>query len=298
METTVSSESTETPHLKIDRKLSHSSMYCWRRCRTQYYFKYKMDYAPHPGPAMIKGSCGHEAMATWYNLKDKVPTEERIAQAMLSASEKLFEFEEDQSRSYAEEWELTEIVLNRYFLWSLENDDDFVVRAVEHRFDLVLDEVAITGFIDGIVEINGVNWLLEHKFMGQARTSHLELDPQVSIYLLAARKLGFNPRGVLYNVIRMRVGGIAETEPVIRLPVYRNNEGLKFIETELILQINEMADFHNKGGAVYRTETNNCSWDCGFYRVCLGMNDNGEYLSVLETMPRRKEKVDKDEKGE
>jgi hypothetical protein len=128
------------------------------------------------------------------------------------------------------------------------------------------------------------------------QTGHLDLDPQVSIYMLAARASGFDVRGALYNVVRTTIKGKAENDPVVRLPVYRNNEGLEQIVHELVAQMTEMKAFHEDGGIrAYRTPTRDCSWDCGFYGACLSINDNGDPEPALRLIPIKvHEKVETD----
>lgn len=257
-------------------------MKTWRRCKLKYYWKYIQNYDEGSSIGQVKGSIGHNALGEWYRSYDR-------EKALQVASDTLQKYEQDAGTEYQEEWELLELVLSRYFDWSEQNDVFEKTVGIEQRFDMKIDGIPITGYIDGIVTVNGVNWLLEHKFLKQARTKGLPLDPQVSIYLLAARTAGYNPRGVLYNVIRMAKGGVAEREPVIRIPLYRNAEGMNQIAAELGIQLREMRDFHENGGAIYRNCIDDCSWDCRFFSVCLSINDNGDADSVLATFSKKNE---------
>lgn len=263
-----------------ERKFSHTSLSAFRRCRQKFAWSYIDDYAPLPGMGLIRGSVGHHALATWYVTQDKSKT-------MLAASKKLAEYEALLDRVLDTEWDLISVVLERYLDWAEENDN-FTVEAAEQRFDLVIGGHVVMGFIDGIaVRTDGSVWLLEHKFQKQARTRHLQMDAQSSVYLWAARKLGYNPRGILYNIIRMAEGGVAAREPVVRLPVYRNNEGLEYMERELVPQMDEMRLALAGQLPIYRNPTKDCSWDCGFYDACLGLQDNGAAQSILLKYPIR-----------
>lgn len=261
------------------RKLSHSSMNCWRRCKFQYYLKYIRDYILPPSIGQIRGAVGHTALAVWYKTKD-------ADEAIDAANDKLVVYEEELGKQFDKDWELLQLILNRYFGWSEENDA-FEVLETELKFDFQVDEHVFTGYIDGVVEIDGIVWLLEHKFLKQASVKNVSIDPQISLYIFAMRKLGFNPRGAYLNVIRMTKGGIAATEPVVRAKAFRNEEGLGVIEKELINQANEMTKFHTDGGEMYRNGTRDCTWDCNFYPVCLSINDSGEAESVLKTFSKR-----------
>jgi cellulose biosynthesis protein BcsQ len=141
---------------------------------------------------------------------------------------------------------------------------------------------------------------MEHKFNKQVSVSHIDLDPQMSLYMLAAWEMGIEARGILFNVIRVAEGGIAAKEPVVRRQVYRNQEGLALIKAEISIQMDEMREFHEGNGRVFRNPTKDCSWDCGFFATCLSMNDDGDAASALARVPcvpyvPRQEEVDSGE---
>lgn len=265
----------------LDRSLSHTSMKAWRRCLQQYHWHYVNDYDPMPSKGQMRGSSGHAALAHWYmhNYDDDG--------AMNVAAGKITEYEQLMAENYEEDWQDMQIILPRYFTWARANDLFDSVIACEQKFDISINGQSVIGYLDGIVTVKGVQWLLEHKFWKSVRLKGLELDPQVSLYLLAARKAGYNVRGVFYNIIRTTIGGIAEREPVVRQPMYRNHEALKYIEAELGDQINQMQLYHELGGKAYRTPTEDCSWDCGFYNACLAINDDGNPQPVLDKLPSR-----------
>lgn len=272
---------------KFERRLSHTSTSSFRRCRMQYKWKYLLNYAPPASPPLIKGSCGHAAMGAGYMaLAEKKDFDTVVDLSLKAASAKLAEFEEEADNEMTDIWDDMSIIVPRYFEWAAENDD-FIAHEIEYKFLFEIDDFDVIGYFDGIVErSNGTLWLLEHKFTKQVRIKHLEIDPQVSLYMLAARAEGFDIRGVLYNVVRTTIGGKAQTEPVARLPVFRNNEGLEQIAVEAIYQMREMRAFHESNGEnAYRTPTQDCSWDCGFFNACLAMNDDGDPIPALRQIP-------------
>lgn len=272
---------------KFERKLSHTSMSSFRRCKMRYKWSYLDNYDPLPSRGLMVGGTGHVALGAWYKaLSEEKSAEEASEIALKTASLRLAEYEEQHGEEQDKIWDDLSVILVRYFEWALENDD-FNAYEIEYKFEFEVGDFMLIGYIDGLVErSNGTHWLLEHKFNKQVSTKHLELDPQVSIYMLAARVSGFDVRGVFYNVIRTTIGGIAATEPVVRLPVFRNNEGLAEIISELNMQMEEMRDFHETGGEfAYRNPTRECSWDCGFYHACLAMNDDGNPLPALRVIP-------------
>lgn len=93
-------------------------------------------------------------------------------------------------------------------------DKKINVLAHEIEFNIPIegsDEV-FRGFIDGIAEMNGDEYLLEFKTAKSIDVSHVAIDSQVTAYLWACRELGLcDPKGVIYIVNKKAM----EKEPVI-----------------------------------------------------------------------------------
>jgi hypothetical protein len=277
-------------------RFSHSSLASWRRCRYQYWLKYIKNYISPPGKGQQKGLVGHAALAEWYR------TDMDDEKAMKVASEAITNIELESGLELSEAWDELSIVLTRYFNWARANDRFEIVRtkegkpSIELEYEIEIDGMKLMGYIDGVVQKGNYTYVLEHKFVQRAEVNHIDLDMQVSIYMLAGHKLGYNPYGTFYNVIRM--GGktdksIAAREPVLRGLTYRNAEGLAVVEYELGNQMREVTKFNKEGGLVYRSPTKDCSWDCSFYQVCLSLNDNGDADSVLRTFQIKEYPEDK-----
>lgn len=276
---------------QFERHLSHTSLSTYRRCKTRYKWGYLDNYEPLPSLPLIKGGCGHAGLGAWYKALADAVTDPTILNeakdlAFKATSDKLREYEEKVGYDLDNVWEEMAVILDRYFDWALANDD-FVAHEIEYKFELEIDEFMVIGYLDGIVErSDGTLWILEHKFTKQVRAKHLEIDPQISLYMLAARASGFDVRGAFYNVVRTTIKGKAATEPVVRLPVFRNNEGLEQIVAETVWQMREMREFHEQRGKyTFRTPTMDCSWDCGFHNACLAMNDVGDPIPALGLIP-------------
>ena len=272
-------------------KHSHSSMETYRRCRQKFYWTYVKNYKPDPSMGMIKGSIGHSALAVWYRTYDS-------DQALQAASDKLFEYERSSNMELSELWDETEPILSRYMDWSRKHDDFGKVHEgmIEKKFEIKIGTYDVIGYIDAIVEMsNGLQWILEHKFWSRVERNHLDLDPQVSLYLMAARKEGYQPQGVLYNIIKMSTSEASSHQPVIRIPLFRNAEGSRYIERELELQLNEQSKFLEGYGAVYRTPMKSCPYDCGFFSACLDLNTEGTPMRSLDNIPKFKEESEEAE---
>jgi hypothetical protein len=242
--------------------------------------------APPEGTGRARGSAGHAGLAVWYKNGCDDDADDMSLKAV---SDSITEFERVHEVDLEKEWELMKIIMPRYFDWARANDDFVEIMAVEQEFHMKIGRHKVQGYIDAVVRTRvGTVWLMEHKFNKQVNTRGIDLDPQMSMYLLAARKLGIPATGVLYNVIRVAEGGIAKTSPVERKQVFRNPEGLKLIELELEIQMDEMAELHAKTSnapKIYRNQTGNCTWDCSFYNACLSMNYDGNPTAALSAIP-------------
>ena len=281
-----------------NRKFSHSSLACYRRCRVKYKWLYIDNIQTPSGVGQLRGTIGHESLGLWYTLmesvkKGEITEEQRDDQVMKQAGEKFAYAEIERGQSLDKEWELMQVILPRYFTWARAMDNFDEIISIEQEFQIDIEGIPVIGYIDGIVRIKNSLWLLEHKFNKRVSTSHLDLDPQISMYLLACYKLGVNVSGVIYNVIRITEGGIAETQPVERKRVFRNQEGLAAKEYELGIQLKELQAIHSTGeGIFYRSETPDCSWDCPFFEACLLMNDSGDPSPVLRKFPIKEKKLE------
>ena len=260
-----------TPEKKGPAKysVSHSKMATYRRCLQQFHWKYVDKHFAPSSMGQLRGTCGHAALAVWHVDYDSD-----------KATQTAWEIWERNGFSSNPDWELLQTSLERYYLWSSENDK-FKIVVAEQEFNIHFDvdgvDVKFNGYIDGIVEENKQTWLLENKFYKRMQNANsLFLDQQVSLYMLAASLLGYEPRGVIYNMVRVADTKIAVTEPVVRQRIYRSADGLGLIQNEMLQQVEAMLRYDKEGGPTYRSPSKDCTWDCSFYRACLGMTEDGE----------------------
>lgn len=260
--------------------ISHSKMSLYRRCKQSYHWKYVEKRFPPSSLGQVRGTCGHVAMEEWHRSYN--------AQAAMNAAWATWT-----NKGYrgGDDWMLLEDALNRYFPWSLTHDTFRLVKS-EIKFDIELEvsgqPVFFIGYIDGIVEEDGGLWLMEHKFLKRMDNSDKSLDPQVSLYMLAAEILGHNVRGVIYNKVRVANTKIAEREPAVRTRLHRTQEGLVTVRNDLVIQVQEMLEYQ-KGGVPYRNPTRDCSWDCPFYTACLSMSTDGQVpIQLLDAVTQKR----------
>jgi len=256
---------------------SHSKMATYRRCRQQFHWKYINKYFPPSSMGQARGTAGHAALATWH-----------VSYTEDLATKAAWENWSNAGFGDNQDWQQLYQALLRYYVWSKQHDT-FVLKVAEQKFDIEYEVEGIpamfNGFIDGIVEDSGKLWLLENKFYKRMDNSSLDMDQQVSLYLLAAHLLKYDVQGVIYNMVRVGDTKIAVTEPVVRRKIYRSSAGLSKIQDEMLTQVREMMIYELKGGAPYRNPTKDCSWDCSFYAACISMTDDGiEPTDFLKTL--------------
>lgn len=260
-------------------RVSHSMTQTWRRCRHKFYLHYIEGWrAKHKARGLALGSMGHMALAEWYSSFD--------AAKALAVAEKESEDPE------GEDFQLLKLVLERYFAWDLLQGDisgelSHGITELEFNIPIGLGHT-IYGFIDRVFErLDKTLWVMEHKFNKSASVQHLALDPQISIYIAAARRLGYAVNGVLFNVIRMSDGPTARKEPALRDFAFRSELQGEAILEDLGIQAEEILEFTLlnpilQARKAYRNPTKDCSWDCPFYRACQIAMEGEDPLYILE----------------
>jgi PD-(D/E)XK nuclease superfamily len=250
-------------------KVSHSKMAAFRRCLQRYQWNYVDKYFSPPGEGQMRGLVGHAALAVWHSTYD--------AEQALAAAQREYEL---QVGVLNDDWVTMELTLTRYFDWSRQNDTFKVVSSeqefnIAFEFDDAEQNFTLNGYIDGLVEEKGTMWILENKFYKRADNTPLDLDAQVSIYVLAASLLGYEVQGVIYNIVRMAGSKVSEKEPVIRRRLHRSSTGLELVEREIADQVRMMRSYHKGELPTFRNPTKDCHWDCAFYDACLMLSLDG-----------------------
>lgn len=191
--------------------LTHSRMQSFKGCRKRHFFEYEVGIRKDTDPKALRmGSAGHEALDVLKMTDDPGLAIESIQQFYANIP-----FEGDDDWYLAIERETMETLIAGYaWRW---HDQPFNVVASEQAFDLPLRNPETNspstvwdaaGKIDGIIEWDQRHLVLEHKFISDeidAQSDYwqrLQLDSQISLYVWAARQLGHDVSGVLYDVIR------------------------------------------------------------------------------------------------
>lgn len=190
--------------------LSVTSANRYRSCPRCYYFANVLRRVPRRVVGSRRfGSLFHVGLETWWRkLVAKSLPDDRLDASLASMND----------HRGADPYDVAKAgVLMRGYevVWG---NEELEVLAVEQEFDGELRNpmtggvsrtFRIGGRMDAIVRRpNGTVWVVEHKTSsedigpGTPYRMRLELDPQVSTYLLGARMLGYNPAGVIYDAIK------------------------------------------------------------------------------------------------
>ena len=179
--------------------LTHSRMSCFRTCPRKHYLRYELGIAP---------------------VKDDAPRRVGIAfHALLEAADKGVEMTVEMlGLEDAYELELVLAMFDGHLRLHFENEKWATPVASELEFNIPLVNPAtgkatqtwrFAGKIDRIVQLaDGRLALMEYKTTsrdfspGAEYWQNLHMDQQLSIYVIAARELGYNVQTVVYDVTR------------------------------------------------------------------------------------------------
>lgn len=198
--------------------LTHSRMACAKACLKKHFFMYELGIRPvRESDALTIGRALHTSLEAFA----AAPKEDFDA-AVLQALKVVAEQYEVMPNWVTDpvEWTMQRVIVERLLHTYLlrYRDDNMEVVAAEREFDLPLinpDTGAasklfrLAGKIDRIVRLtDGRLAVLETKTTsssvndGSDYWARLRLDSQISIYVYAARQLGFDVETVIYDVVR------------------------------------------------------------------------------------------------
>lgn len=171
---------------------SASNINTFARCPRLWQYKYVKRRVPiHKSDSLMLGTAVHEGLEAWFS----EGCTDKARQAVLECTEDMT----PQVRYRA-----LGMVMGYMQHYA---DDNFVVRAVEELVHVTLGGQKFVVKMDGLIEMGGLVYVLEHKTTG-ARIGETdiywqqrEMDFQIDLYLLAAEQLGYKPHGVLYDVL-------------------------------------------------------------------------------------------------
>ena len=235
-----------TPQLLTNSRLS-----ALRKCARQHYYRYELGLSRvRSSDALRLGSAFHVGLESRNSGAEEAAALDKADEGYLTVPE----------WADVKEWEVERQTLRQLLaghFWRY-GDDRLEFVAVEQSFYLPLKNpgtrhasrnFVLAGKMDGIVRLaDGRLAVLEYKTASEdigpegEYWMRLRCDPQISMYVLAARELGFDVSTVLYDVTR---------KPTIRL---RQNETPEQYGSRLLADIGERPDYYFARREVPRLE--------------------------------------------
>lgn len=197
--------------LPILQSVSDSRARAYRRCPRLEFYQYEQGLIPVPKPEDPRyfGKAFHAAQEVWWRAEHK-----RRWQAVRDWLElPLIDGKPAVIDPYTRA-HLSSLMLGYTARWEAEG---FEVLAIEKGFELPLINPhtghasktwKLKGFIDAIVRTASGVWVVEHKTTaedigpGSDYWRHLRIDSQCSTYIDAAASVGFDVKGVIYDVTK------------------------------------------------------------------------------------------------
>lgn len=276
--------------------LSTTQLAEWRRCRQRYKWSRNDHLRPLRTVGRIRGDAGHVAFAEWYKTGNEKTAYEK-AETVLR-QEGMFKAGWSDNVMLKER-RLLFASLARYFDWA-ERKDPWkpYIQKIEWRlerpiFKLFGEQHHYVAILDLVLRKPDGLYVIDHKFVKEAKHDHLLLDHQMTGNLLMAYfATGELPAGAIYNSVRLLPE--SKLEPARRTRVIRTRHGLQLAWTELIRQGKEAVRARHawkqgKGEElVYRNTTTTCHWDCDFYQMCLAKEAFGtDHPELVAERPRQ-----------
>lgn len=217
---------------------THSRLKMRMNCPWKEHIRYERELVPiRRKEALSIGEAVHKGIETW------------SLETALSCFDGIFPADQQE----ADELEVAKATVEGMLTGYFERYEPFEDHKPETEFKLPLVLKGgrksrvhyIAGKIDDIVHTPQGDWLVEYKTASQLTGSYFErlyLDEQVSMYCYVLRRLGYNPVGVIYRVIR---------KPTIKV---RKNESIRQYTDRLIEEYRARPDFYFLEQKLYRTQ--------------------------------------------
>jgi len=259
------------------RVLSASRIRCFKECRKKYWFQYIENLEPVSKPKPL--ALG-KAVHTGQEMIDRGKSMEEAKAAIMLQYE---------------DWPAEDVgILPGHAMAIVKGYSEFApidwkVLDMETRFEVNAGYGRrLMGYFDGIIERNGRIYILERKTAARVDEKYLNnllWDEQASIYAYAAKELGLNIDGILYDIIQKASIRLkkneTEEEYIERLEewyrdpsrytrhiVSRNNEQIE----SLISDVRDVAldmTVAEREGRFYRNPSACKIMGCQFQSVCL-----------------------------
>ena len=226
------------------------------------------------------GSAAHEAM-------DVLQQGRSFEEALLSIVDYYEPIFTEVDVDYAEVLKLEVEIINRMiegWIWRWPIPGELTFVASELSFDIPIINPATgrisrtfrnSGKIDGICELDGRLLIMEHKTTSKTITgdhywSEIALDQQITRYMLAARHLGYEVQGCMYDVLKK-----PGTKPKLVGTVKggdRHREDLEEYSKRLIKEIHESPEAYYARREIPRSQKQLDDMEIEMWQVSQDMN--------------------------
>lgn len=263
-----------------DVKVSHNQLQVWSSCEQKWHYSYQLKLQPKVKAHYFStGDFTHKGLEVVYNSR----------MAGLSWDEtilKLVAWWKEQAPAMMNEniesFKKATRILKRYVSqFAPKADAGMRILGVETHFEVDIptpagNSVTVEGYMDLIVEINGVLFAWDHKTVGSSSFWTQEeamLDPQFGIYTLALREMGYPIKGFLINQLNTYDYAKFDQEPneklFKRLETYRTDQHLRSIARNIGQMADELISKRDGEKPLIRHLSKTTCKGCIFRQPCL-----------------------------
>ena len=263
-----------------DLKVSHSQLQTWSSCEQRWFYSYVLGLQPkvkahyfstgnfvHSGLEVVY-NCRMEGMSWDETIVKLIDTWKVQAPAMMTEN--------------LESFKKATRILKRYVSqFAPKADAGIRILGVEVHFEVDFPTpngniVTVHGYMDLIVEVNGVLFAWDHKTIGSSSFWSQEeamLDPQFGIYTLALREMGYPIKGFIINQLNTYDYAKFDQEPneklFKRLETYRTDEHLRSIASNICNMADELIEKREGKRPLIRHLSKTTCKGCIFRQPCL-----------------------------
>lgn len=178
---------------------SHTKVTCFKRCKRKFYYMYILDLQRKiQSIAPSRGKYLHECLEYHYAKKDYT----EVIRNVVIEKDKLFEEERAEWEDLPDE--LLRI-MRSYTLAYKDIDRNIKTIALEKEFTLNIGGHEYEVRIDWIFEDDKGVWVADHKTVKTIPEDEIAFtDIQTTLYFEAAKQMGIEPTGVVFNYIRTK----------------------------------------------------------------------------------------------
>jgi hypothetical protein len=273
--------------------ITQSAARSFRGCQRSYQYRYELGYRPTATTAPLAfGKLMHAALAAWSDVDPEFRLAEALSAIDKSDSEPLDKLIAGElMRGYTARW----------------IDEQIGYPAAEISFETALVNPVsgresrtwrLAGKLDAIISRSNGVWIMERKTSGQSIEpgsvywQKLQLDTQISSYLVGAESLGYKPLGCVYDVIgkprmrQLKATPVEDRKYTKAGSLYANqraeDESLEDFRARLRDDIAGNPDRYYQRGEVFRTAAENREAACDLWQIAHNIRD----CQLSDTWPR------------